>query len=427
MALNRLNMISVIFYFYLVFMSYIGATFIANGFGDNPVINLVTSEYRFLGWIIVSYVMMALPIGILLIKYVFKINNTANLFNNYVFGNIVPLTSKKDSYIRIFLYGLTFLSFISVIYVVLVVGKIPQLQLFGLSSQADVLMLRNSINRGFEGIYPIKSILFEQLTPLLSYIAYAYYRMTNSLKDKIWFYILLLLTLFMLTFTLSKSPLIGYGIIFMILKIYIDGYIKWKFFIAFLIIAILGIFLLFVLVVRGTNLEFVLIFLFNRIFFDQISGTFLMLQIFPDVYNHLGFSSLSRPLSSIFIGSYSEPATRLVMEYAFPAATEKGLMNLLSTLFIGEAWANFGWIGIIISPVYIGMLAGSFYYFILRSKKTPILLGFLAFFSFKVNLVSQFNQYIYNSTVFALVIIFIVSYALALMLKQTKNRKVHSV
>lgn len=426
MALNRINMISIVFYFYLVFLSYIGAIFIANGFGDNPVINQVTMNNRYLGWVIISYVMIALPLGILLAKYLFKIKNVNKLYNNYVFSSIVPMLSKKDSYIRLVLYGLSTLSLLSSIYMLFVVGKIPQLQLFSLSSQSDVLMLRNSINRGFDGIYPIKSILFEQLTPLLSYISYAYYRMTNSIKDKLWFYSMLTLTIFMLTFTLSKSPLVSYGIIFMMLKIYIDGYIKWKYFIIIGIIGFLAIFLMFILVVRESNIEFVLLFLFNRIFFDQISGSFLMFQIFPDIFQHIGFSSLSRPLSDIFLGTYSEPATRLTMEYAFPTATEKGLMNLLSTLFIGEAWANFGWLGVIFAPIYIGFIIGSFYYFILKSKKTPILLGFLAFFSFKVNLASQFNQYLYNSTVFALVIIFIFGYLFALMLKQTKRKSLEN-
>jgi hypothetical protein len=425
MALNRLNMISVVFYFYLVFMSYIGAVFIANGFGNNPVINQVNLENRYKGWLIISYVMIALPLGILLSKYLFRIKNVENLFNNYSLSPIVPLLSNKDSYIRIFLYILSILAFLSSIYMIIIVKKIPQIQLFTLLSQSDVLVLRNSINRGFEGIYPIKSILFEQLIPLLSYISYSYYRMTNSFKDKIWFYSMFFLSLFMLTFTLSKSPLVSYGIIFIILKIYIDGYIKWKYFIIFILIILLGIFIMFILIVRDSNFEFILIFLFDRIFFDQISGTFLMIQIFPDIYHHLGFSSLSRPLSEIFLGTYSEPATRITMEYAFPIATKNGLMNLLSTLFIGEAWANFGFLGILISPIYVGFIIGSFYYFVLKSKKTPILLGLLAYFSFKVNLASQFNQYIYNSTVFALLLLLLFSYIFALMLKQTKVRGVN--
>jgi hypothetical protein len=417
MALNKLNMISLIFYYYLVLMSYLGSTFIANGFGENSVINLISSETRLLGWVVISYVMIALPMGILLVKHIYKVNNVAYLYERYIHLPVVPLISKKDSSLRIVLYGLTLLCFFSAIYMILVTGYIPQTKLFNLHSQADVLLLRNGIDRDFKGFYPIKSILFEQMTPLLSYVSYAYYKMTHSLKDKIWFYSLLLLSLFMLTFALAKSPLISYGIIFLVLKIYIDGAMKWKYFIAFLVFAILGIALMFVLIVRGENLEFVLIFLFNRIFFDQVSGSFLMLQIFPDVYNYLGFSSLSRPLNNL-LGSFSEPATRLAMEYVFPAATAEGTMSLLSTLFIGEAWANFGWAGIIISPIYIGIVVGVFYYFILKSKKTPVLVGFLAFFSFNVNLNAQFNQYIYNSPVFLLIIIFILSYVMALIMKQ---------
>jgi len=421
MALNRLNMISMAFYFYLVFMSYIGAVFIANGFGNNPVINQVTMERKYIGWLIISYVMIALPLGILIAKYLFRIRNVNALYDNYVYSNIVPMLSNKDSYIKLVLYALSILSLLSVFYMLLVVGTIPQLKLFSISSQSDVLIVRTSINREFDGIYAIKSILFEQLTPLLSYISYAYYRMTNSFRDRLWFYGMLSLAIFVVTFTLAKSLLVAYCIVFVMLKIYIDGYIKWKYLIVIFVAGLLLIFSMFLLIIRDVNIDLVLLLLFNRIFFDQISGTFLMFQIFPDIFQHIGFLSLSRPLADIFIGTYSEPATRLAMEYAFPVATSKGEMNLLSTLFIGEAWANFGWLGVIFSPIYIGIIIGSFYYFILKSKKTPILLGLLAFFSFGVNLSSQFNSYIYNSTVFALVIILAFGYLFALMLKKTKG------
>ena len=146
-----------------------------------------------------------------------------------------------------------------------------------------------------------------------------------------------------------------------------------------------------------------------------------MFQIFPNIYDHIGFSSMSKPLSNLLLNGYSDPATRLAMEYAFPSATGAGYMNLLSTLFIGESWANFGWYGAIISPIYIGMLIGSFYYFMLKSKKTPILIGFIAFFSFRVGFASQFNTYLYNSTVFVIFFLFLLSYILALMIKQTKR------
>ena len=74
---------------------------------------------------------------------------------------------------------------------ILIVGEIPQIKLLFLSSHIDVLTVRTAINRDFAGIYQIKSVLFEQLTPLLSFISYSYYRMTHLYKDKIWFYFII--------------------------------------------------------------------------------------------------------------------------------------------------------------------------------------------------------------------------------------------
>lgn len=422
MALNRINMISVIYYYYLMFISYIGVLLIFYGYAENPVILLVTNKTIFLGWMLVSYTMIALPFGILIVKFLLKIRDSQKLFNKYAFKKIVPLLSKKDSFIRIFLYILTFLSLFSCIYMITTVKDIPQLNLLYLSNYSDVLYIRNKINREFHGIYLIKSIFFEQLTPLLSYITYSYYRLTNSFRDKIWFFLMLFLSIFALTFSLAKGTLVVYIITFLILHIYINGYIKWKKFIMFLIVSLVFLLFMFLVMVKD-SLLIVIQYLINRIFVDQISGAFLMFEIFPSKYKHIEFLSLSKPISLILFGQYSEPSTRIAMEYAFPKASELGYMNLLSTLFIGEAWANFGWTGVLLGPIYIGIIIGSFYYFILKSKKTPILLGLFAYFSFGVNIGSQFNQYIYNSTVFVLLFIFAISIFWAFMLKHINKRK----
>ena len=422
MAFNKLNMISMIFYFYLVLLSYFGATLIASGFGINSALNHVSLENRIFGWIVISYVMLAVPCGILMSKILLRIKNVNIIYHNYINSDLYPLLSEKDSYIRLFLYLLSILSIFSVFYMILKVGEIPQIKLFFLSTHIDVLTLRTTINRDFAGIYQIKSVLFEQLTPLLSFISYSYYRMTHLYKDKIWFYLMLLLTMFMLTFTLSKSPVVGYFITFLLLKIYIDGAREWKYFILSFIGFTVILIVSFMLVVRDGNFNFISVYLLNRILFDQVSGTFLMFQIFPDIYDYVGFASLSKPLSNLWINGYSEPASRLAAEYAYSGATGGGYMNLLSTLFIGESWANYGWYGIIISPIYVGMLVGAFYYLILKFKKTPILVGFLALFSFRVCFGTSFNLYIYNSTVFVIFFLFILSYILALMIKQRKRQ-----
>ena len=420
MAINRLNILSVIFYFYLIFVSYIGTVFIANGFGDNPALNHVSSENKLFGWLAISYVMISFPFGVFLAKKLFNIKKVKLVLDNYVFADLKPLVSKKDSYFRMLLYVLSFFCLLSVLYMIFVTGKVPQAELFNLTSQTEVLLLRTNISRDFEGIYAIKSIFFETLTPILSFISYCYFTMTKKIQDRLWFILMLMLTLFVLTFSLSKSPLIVYGITFLILKIYLKGYVAWKPLIATFIIAFIGIVVMFFLISRSADSSVVLSFLFNRVFFDQISGTFLMFEIFPSYNDFIGFTSMSKPVSNLLLGGYSQPATRLAMEYAFPVATEQGLMNLLSTLFVGEAWANFGWVGLFISPIYVGFLIGTFFYFIITTKKTPILVVFLAYCSFGVSLSTQFNNYLYNSGMFTIFFVFFSSYVVALFLKQLK-------
>ena len=148
-----------------------------------------------------------------------------------------------------------------------------------------------------------------------------------------------------------------------------------------------------------------------------------MLEIFPNEIDYLGISSISKPISTFLYGNYSEPSTRLAMEYAFQKATEEGHMNLLSTLFIGEAWANFGILGVLLAPIYIGFLLGILYYSLLLSKKTPILIGFLTYISYGTNISSQFNQYIYNSTVIGIVLLLILTYFMGVILKGINENK----
>lgn len=422
MALNRINLMSIIFYFYLIFMSYLGAIFIASGFqSDTTVLSHVSNENKILGWEIISYILIAFPLGSRLAMKLFKIKNVSKLLKNYTAQNLVPVLSSNDSYMRLMFYFLSIISLLAIVYMIVVTGSIPQKQLFSLADQVDVLLMRNSINREFQGIYYVKSILFEKLTPILSLISFSYWQMTKKRSHKIWFFIMFLATLFVLTFNLSKSPLIIYGIIILILKIYLEGKIKWKYLILTFMFVIIVLFVMFLLVARNSELSFIFKFLFNRLFFDQVSGTFLMLEIFPKTYDFIGFSSMSRPISDSFLGGYSKPATRIAMEFAFPIASEKGIMNLLSTLFVGEAWANFGWFGVLLSPIYIGFLFGVIYFKALTSRKTPLMVSFLAYCSFGLSITTQFNNYIYNSVMFIIVFILVGSYIYALLLKQIKG------
>ena len=49
-------------------------------------------------------------------------------------------------------------------------------------------------------------------------------------------------------------------------------------------------------------------------------------------------------------------SAELVMGYADPAAVAANRTGVMNTLFIGEAWANFGWLGFYLSPIVVGFV-----------------------------------------------------------------------
>lgn len=419
MSLNKLNIISVIFYYNLLVFAFFGSIIIYLGGASNPVLAHVSSDTREFGVMVIMYIMVAFPIGVILSRYIFSRASSSVIYRSYIDSSLVPSLSEKDSFIKLFLYGLSLISLLSVLYVTYIVGEIPQTNYFSSLTHSELLGIRVNNSRNFGGVVYIKTIFFEQLVPLLSLIAFAYYKMTGSKKDKLWFLLLFLASIYVKTFALSKSPLLVYFILFLFLNIYISGGVQLK---KIFLIGIAGLTVLFGMfsIVAGGSFVSIFVYLLNRMFIDQVSGMYLMFEIFPSVYEHVGFNSLSRIIPEAFGWQYSEPATRLAMEYAFPVATAEGKMNLLSTLFIGEAWANFGWAGLILSPLYMGLVIGSFYYFILIRKKTPILVAVLTYCSFGVNFSSQFNQYIYNALLWIVLVGLFLSYLLGLMLKQSK-------
>ena len=420
MSLGQLNIISVIFYYNILLNALPGSILIYYTDVTNSVLDKVNNEYRVLGLYLILYMMVAFPLGLLLIKtFYFKIGDIGFL-KRYQTQPLSGLVSHSDSQVRTLLTILTGVCIIALLYVTVSVGMIPQLSFLSHTSHDDILRIRVANSRDFSGVLFVKTIFFEQLTPLLSLVGYAFYRQTKKRYDKFLFITLFSMSLYIVTFSLSKSTLVVYLSFFIFMRIYLFGRIPMmRFLRIFVTLLVLLVFMFFVVTEQSSDR--VITYLLNRVFIDQVSGFYLMLQLFPQTYPFIGVDSLSSLLSYVMGTDLIQPSTRLAMEYAFPAAVAEGKMNLLSTLFIGEAWANFGWIGVVLSPLYVGMITGFIYYFTLSKRKTPLLVGLLAYCSFGTNFSSQLNMYIYNSVMISLIIVLAFVYFFSVIISQLKR------
>ena len=140
-----------------------------------------------------------------------------------------------------------------------------------------------------------------------------------------------------------------------------------------------------------------------RIFISEISALYAHLQLF-DGDKLIGFSSLSNSLSSVFGLEHSLRSGEIVMRSLNPSWLERGISGTFNTHFTGEAFANFGLAGLLITPILVPviiLLYTSLVNFISVKYRYPVFI----FLTLNLSVMSGFNNFLYNP--FLLILIFL--------------------
>ncbi|NIH03330.1 O-antigen polymerase [Providencia rettgeri] len=181
-------------------------------------------------------------------------------------------------------------------------------------------------------------------------------------------------------------------------------------------------FFIYFLLIKNINLEYMLSpfkeGLIGRIFISGISSLYAHMEIFSN--NHLGIESLSKALSNFLGINFSPRSGEIVMATVNPSWVEMGIGGTYNTLFLGEAFANFSYPGLIISIFYIAF----YYFFITRSIvlfPPSFRIPFLVYLCLNVNMMSGFNDYIYNPFLVLIYLFFIFRKILSFLFKTQKR------
>lgn len=424
MAFTKINLISWIFYYNLIIQSFIASVLIINNWDNHYIINTLEYDARLYGWIAVQYTMLAMPIGMLLAVYLHGLSSNRAIFYYYIHQPIQTTMSTNDSYIRYPLYLLSIIAVLSVFYTFAMLKTNPLIAVFSGFDAESLAGLRQDANRQFPGNIYIRNIFAIGLTPILAYMAFAYWKLTQSRKDFLWFLLMFVASFFIKTYDLSKAPFIFFVLGFLFLHVLIQGGVSKKLFLFFALIAMFLILLAYYLVMDDVVLRE--LFSYNtgiggRIFLTQAAGTYFAFEHFPSSSSFIGFASFSSFISDSLGLPHSERAARIMMTIFHPASVEAGLAGVMNSLFIAEAWANFGWIGVIISPIYVGFIIQLLFMFFLKSKKTPIMLGLFTYFSGSLPITGGINDFFYNAGIVITIIIFTTAYIIGRLLRMTQG------
>lgn len=346
-----------------------------------------------------SWCAIGIPLGFVLAN---KLLSKLNMKSNY------------DKFVKARLSGDTSFSFeciwvsIVIVYAVFVVAKvgfIPQVEFFGADAEA-IAHFRGSMTHNFPASVHLKELIGVKISPILSYYFFAKVIRTRDLNSIFFFVLLAVLSCFYMTLNLNKSGLpfyfIGLIITYGIVSIRIS---KKK----VLITGAVGIFLLlgsYAMTRKTSNLSSIISSIYSRIVYSQASGNYLSLYIFPKVHSHLGFTSISK--FGKYLGlEYSEPASRIMMKEIDPVLVKSGKAGFQVSTFFAEAWANWGIVGLVLSPIYVGFFIKFLIGVIITVRKTYLTCAFLGFVSYSLNISSGFNNLIFPRYLILIILLFI--------------------
>lgn len=402
--LKMLNLPNLCF-LYLTVYCVIGGSIVFLGFREHYLIEKVSAENINKTYWILAYTVVILPLFISLFNRAMGVKNYKTFYNSYIQKKAdFSLMTSNAAFVVVALFAC--IGFFAILYTLYYIGYIPILEL--LKGNTELANERVNISRDFAGNVYIRNIFALDLVPYLSYTAYSFYRCTKHLKWKILFSILFLLSIICKTYSFEKAPVIIYVCFFLLIEVMIGTKINFKKILKYGVFtfSIILIAYYFVLDYKGK--------LFtlssgpvSRVLLGQISTLFLHIQAFPNRHAYLAGASFSRLVGGLFhLPQYGIRSGRVVMGIYNARGVENGTAGVMNTLFVGEAYANWGFWGVIMSPIIVAFFLSVIPTFILKHEKEPINITIYVMLAYLYTtaLVGGFVDFIYNST--AIIMIF---------------------
>jgi len=409
-SLRKINLISLTFYFLLIF-GFTAVNLVVHKLDNHYLISKISDDsIRVTVFFVYIGVIILLPLVMLLTSKLFNFDASKE-FRLYREREITNLFSRQDSFVFYPILALSLLGLSAVTYTFICIGKIPMLSLFVTRDPLVLAKLRIAISRGFAGNEYVKNILAYTLVPILSYITYIYTKKIRWLNWRCLFIILFLTSCLILTYNLEKAPILMYLFGFILAKVLIEREISWYTLTRYSSVLVF-LFLMLYIFIAGINLTEIIFFrrvLLNRVFLTQMAGVYLHFDLFPGKYPFLRGQSFSSTLTIPLMGEKSIRSARLVMEHYNPSAVKAGTAGVINSLFVAEAYANFGWLGIFISIICVGFLIQTTFILFSRLPKNPLNLGIFIYLSILLPkmIFGGFADYIWNPGLWALILIII--------------------
>jgi len=185
-------------------------------------------------------------------------------------------------------------------------------------------------------------------------------------KKKYWFmfWTFMVLGLIINSFTIEKSPIAAIFLSLVVFFYHNNEKIKFSYFVySFAVILSGPILVLYFLQLKQNNVtEIVFYSLFNRLALVPADALYQYFRIFPDMHEHL--NGRTSQLFSWIHDDGTFPVANYVAKIWWGIKDTSGNAN---AIFIGNYWADFGYVGVILSTLILGIIIHLLYFKLLST------------------------------------------------------------
>ena len=282
------------------------------------------------------------------------------------------------------------------------------------ASSTDIAIRRIAVTRNLSEIANTFIISFGVVLTYFS--TYSLYGLSvgssNKFRYRFFFYVSFFVSCLYLLLSGEKAPVVYFLIGICLLVKYCKGEVL-KLSLKFISIPVLLMFLVYYLLVSRDLIE-ILRLLSDRIFIAQVISVYLSFDLYS-MWGDIGLDSISNFITKVFGLISRLPASTELMEVYFYEMVAVGGWNI-NGLYIYEAWSNFGLLGVLLAPVFVGTVNFYFLSIILKFSKSSFSAALYVFSTLKCTYyLTSFNSYLYHSDWIWIIILFLLFFCSKIM------------
>ena len=253
-------------------------------------------------------------------------------------------------------------------------SKVQNIALLEAFAGGNVAQARSLMTNDFKGSHHWYRLFFYDLSWLSSLALFAGALQFNSRRVWMLFGLSFFFVSFCLLMTAQKAPMIFYlGTLFLLYSLLKNnGVISIRSLVLLFVMSVIILVPMYFYFMGRSDLLSALNSIVSRGFTGQLSGAYNYQWIFPQQVDYLSGRSFPNPKGLLPFEHF--PLSKEVMAMMHPQLMERGIVGSQPTIYWGEVYANFGWIGVFVAPIYVGIFI-FFCNWLISIIKEPIMRG----------------------------------------------------